>query len=291
MDIRTTLQQGSRLLEEAGIPEPRLTAEVLLAHATKRDRTWLFSHAHETLDGITGVRYNTFLQERTRGKPCQYIIGRQEFYGRDFLLTKDTFIPRPETEYVVEQALRLLPRPGALVDVGCGCGAIAIAIGLEAGSAVRVWGTDISPAAVAVARGNAKRLTARASFMTCDLASAVADHSVDVLVSNPPYIPTTEEKGLPREVRDYEPRIALYAGPDGLDFYRRLIAEAPRVLKPGGCIVFELGYRQVDDVQAMLDERWKDVLVISDLAGLPRVFSARLAAEQPAGTESAAASE
>jgi release factor glutamine methyltransferase len=291
MDIRTTLQQGSRLLEEAGIPEPRLTAEVLLAHATKRDRTWLFSHAHETLDGITGVRYNTFLQERTRGKPCQYIIGRQEFYGRDFLLTKDTFIPRPETEYVVEQALRLLPRPGALVDVGCGCGAIAIAIGLEAGSAVRVWGTDISPAAVAVARGNAKRLTARASFMNCDLASAVADHSVDVLVSNPPYIPTTEEKGLPREVRDYEPRIALYAGPDGLDFYRRLIAEAPRVLKPGGCIVFELGYRQVDDVQAMLDERWKDVLVISDLAGLPRVFSARLAAEQPAGTESAAASE
>ena len=291
MDIRTTLQQGARLLEEAGIPEPRLTAEVLLAHATKRERTWLFGHAEEILDGITGVRYNGFLQDRTRGKPCQYIIGRQEFYGRDFVLTQDVFIPRPETEYVVEQALKLVPRPGAIVDVGCGSGAIAIAVGLEAGAAVRVWGTDISPKAVAVARGNAKRLGARVSFMNCDLASAVADHSVDVLVSNPPYIPTSEEKGLPREVRDFEPRIALFAGPDGLDFYRRLIAEAPRVLKPGGCIVFELGYRQVDDVQAMLDERWKDVLVVSDLAGLPRVFSARLAVEEPAATESAAASE
>jgi len=278
MDIRTALQQGSRLLEEAGISEPRLTAEVLLSYALKRERTWLFAHPEEDLEGIAGVRYNRSLQDRVRGKPCQYIIGRQEFYGRDFLLTQDVFIPRPETEYVVEQALKLSPRPAAILDVGCGSGNIAVTLSLEAGATARVFATDISAAALAVARTNAKRLGARVAFLACDLASAIADRSLDLLVSNPPYIPTTEEPGLPREVREFEPRIALFAGPEGLDVYRKLVAEAPRVLRPGGWIVFELGYRQVDAVCAMLDGRWKDMLVVSDLAGLPRVFVARLSA-------------
>ncbi|MGA2327209.1 MAG: peptide chain release factor N(5)-glutamine methyltransferase [Bryobacteraceae bacterium] len=278
MDIRTALQQGSRLLEEAGISEPRLTAEVLLSHALKRERTWLFAHPEEDLDGIAGTRYNRSLLDRLHGKPCQYIIGRQEFYGRDFLLTQNVFIPRPETEYVVEQALKLSPRPAAILDVGCGSGNIAVTLSLEAGATARVFATDISAAALAVARTNAKRLGARVAFLACDLASAIADRSLDLLVSNPPYIPTTEEPGLPREVREFEPRIALFAGPEGLDVYRKLVAEAPRVLRPGGWIVFELGYRQVDAVCAMLDGRWKDMLVVSDLAGLPRVFVARLSA-------------
>ena len=278
MDIRTALQQGSRLLEEAGISEPRLTAEVLLSHALKRERTWLFAHPEEDLDGIAGTRYNRSLQDRLHGKPCQYIIGRQEFYGRDFLLTQNVFIPRPETEYVVEQALKLSPRPAAILDVGCGSGNIAVTLSLELGAAARVIATDISAAALAVARTNAKRLGARVAFLACDLASAIADRSLELLVSNPPYIPTTEEPGLPREVREFEPRIALFAGPEGLDVYRKLVTEAPRVLRPGGRIVFELGYRQVDAVCAMLDGRWKDMLVVSDLAGLPRVFVARLSA-------------
>jgi release factor glutamine methyltransferase len=278
MDIRTALQQGSRLLEEAGISEPRLTAEVLLSHALKRERTWLFAHPEEDLDGIAGTRYNRSLQDRLHGKPCQYIIGRQEFYGRDFLLTQNVFIPRPETEYVVEQALKLSPRPAVILDVGCGSGNIAVTLSLELGAAARVFATDISVAALAVARTNAKRLGARVAFLACDLASAIADHSLELLVSNPPYIPTTEEPGLPREVREFEPRIALFAGLEGLDSYRKLVAEAPRVLRPGGWIVFELGYRQVDAVCAMLDGRWKDMLVVSDLAGLPRVFVARLSA-------------
>jgi release factor glutamine methyltransferase len=278
MDVRTALQQGSRLLEEAGISEPRLTAEVLLSHALKRERTWLFAHPEEDLDGITGLRYDGFLQDRLHGKPCQYIIGRQEFYGRDFLLTQDVFIPRPETEYVVEQALKLSPRPAAILDVGCGSGNIAVTLSLEAGAPVRVFATDISAAALAVARANAKRLGARVAFLACDLASAIADRSLELLVSNPPYIPTLEEQGLPREIRKFEPRIALFAGPEGLDVYRKLVAEAPRVLRPGGWIVFELGYRQVDAVCAMLDGRWSDVLVVSDLAGLPRVLVARFSA-------------
>jgi release factor glutamine methyltransferase len=278
MNIRTALQQGSRLLEEAGISEPRLTAEVLLSHAQKRDRSWFYGHPEEDLDGIAGVRYNRALQDRLRGKPCQYIIGRQEFYGRDFLLTQDVFIPRPETEYVVEQALKLTPRPVAILDVGCGSGNIAVTLSLELGAPASVIATDISFAAIAVARANAKRLGAQVAFLVCDLASAFADRSLDLLISNPPYIPTVEEQGLPREIREHEPRIALFAGPDGLDVYRKLVAEAPRLLRPGGWIVFELGYRQVDAVNAMLDGRWSDLLVVSDLAGLPRVFVARLSA-------------
>jgi release factor glutamine methyltransferase len=278
MDNRTALQQGSRLLEEAGISEPRLTAEVLLAHALKRERSWLFGHPEEDLDGIAGVRYNRALQDRLRGKPCQYIIGRQEFYGRDFLLTQDVFIPRPETEYVVEQALKLTPRPAAILDVGCGSGNIAVTLSLELGTPAQVIATDISFAAVAVARANARRLGARVAFLVCDLTSAIADRGFDLLISNPPYIPTVEEQGLQREIREHEPRIALFAGPDGLDVYRKLIAEAPRLLRPGGWIVFELGYRQVDAVNAMLDGRWSELLVVSDLAGLPRVFVARFSA-------------
>lgn len=278
MDIRTALQQGSRLLEEAGISEPRLTAEVLLSHALKRDRAWFFGHPEEDLDGVAGVRYNRSLQERLRGKPCQYIIGRQEFYGRDFQLTQDAFIPRPETEYVVEQALKLTPRPTAILDVGCGSGNIAVTLSLELGAPAHVVATDISPAAVAVARANAKRLGAQVAFLVCDLTAAIADRSFDLLISNPPYIPTGEEPGLPREIREHEPRIALFAGPDGLDVYRKLVAEAPRLLRPGGWIVFELGYRQVDAVNDLLDGRWSDLLVVSDLAGLPRVFVARLSA-------------
>lgn len=278
MDIRTALQQGSRLLEEAGISESRLTAEVLLSHALKRERSWLFGHPEEDLNGIAGVRYNRSLQDRLRGRPCQYIIGRQEFYGRDFLLTQDVFIPRPETEYMVEQALKLTPRPVDILDVGCGSGNIAVTLSLELDTPAQVIATDISFAAVAVARANARRLGAQVAFLVCDLGSAIADRSLDLLISNPPYIPTGEEQGLQREIREHEPRIALFAGPEGLDAYHRLVAEAPRLLRPGGWIVFELGYRQVDAVNAMLDGRWSELLVVSDLAGLPRVFVARFSA-------------
>ena len=141
-----------------------------------------------------------------------------------------------------------------------------------------VYATHISVAALAVARENARRLGARVDFLACDLASAIADHGLDLLVSNPPYIPAEEEAGLPREVREHEPRGALYAGPEGLDAYRSLIADAPRLPRPGGWLVVELGYRQVDAVRAMLDARWSEVSVVSDLAGLPRVLAARLPA-------------
>lgn len=277
MDVRTAIHQASRLFEEADIAAPRLTAEVLLAHALKRERSWLFSHSDEDLDGVAGSRYNRSVQDRLHGKPTQYILGRQEFYGRDFTLTPDVFIPRPETEYVVEQALKLAPRPGVVADVGCGSGAIAVTLYLESGANLQVTAADISPNAVRVARENARRMGARVSFAVSDLTSSFQDGSLDMVVSNPPYIPLPEEDGLPREVRDYEPRIALFAGPEGLDAYQKLIEDARRVLKPGGWVVFELGYRQLDAVHQMLDHRWSDVEAVTDLAGLPRVFAARWA--------------
>jgi release factor glutamine methyltransferase len=276
MDLRTALQQGSRLLEEAGVSAPRLTAEVLLAHALKRERAWLYGHPEAELDGVVWLHYGRYLHERLAGKPTQYITGRQEFYGREFRVTPDVFIPRPETEHVVETSLKLAPAAARILDVGCGSGAIAATLSLELNACV--FATDISVAALAVARENARRLGARVAFLACDLASAVADHSLDLLVSNPPYIPADEKAGLPREVREHEPRAALFAGPEGLDAYRSLVADAPRLLRPGGWLVLELGYRQVDAVRALLDARWDEVRVISDLAGLPRVLAARFPA-------------
>jgi release factor glutamine methyltransferase len=277
MDIRTALQQGCRLLEDGGVSAPRLTAEVLLAHALSRERPYLYSHPEDELDGQAWLHYGRYLHERLRGTPTQYITHCQEFFGREFLVTDAVFIPRPETEHVVETAVRLAPPDARIVDVGCGSGAIAATLDLELKDAF-VCATDISLAALAVARENARRLNARVAFVACDLASAIADHSLDLVVSNPPYIPIEEQPGLPREVRDHEPSTALFAGPGGLDVYARLVPEAARLLRPGGAIVFELGYRQVDAVRAMLGARWTEVEVVSDLAGLPRVLAARLPA-------------
>ncbi|HOL71624.1 MAG TPA: peptide chain release factor N(5)-glutamine methyltransferase [Bryobacteraceae bacterium] len=276
MDIRTALQRGSRLLEEAAIPAARLTAEVLLSRVLQRERAWLYGHPEELLDDAARAHYDHFLHERLQGKPTQYITGVQEFYGREFLVTPDVFIPRPETEHVVETALRLAPRAESVLDVGCGSGAIAVTLSLELGPRACVFATDASLAAIGVARANAARLGAAVAFIACDLSSTIASRSLDLLVSNPPYIPAWEEAGLPREVREFEPRAALFAGPEGLDAYRKLAADGARVLRPGGWMILELGYRQVDAVRAMLNERWGELEVVPDLAGLPRVLAARL---------------
>ncbi len=276
MNIRTALLQASRRLEAAGIPAPRLTAEVLLAHVAGRERAWFYSHPEQEIDSAMERRWQDLLRRRIAGVPTQYLTGTQEFYGRGFRVTPDVFIPRPETEHVVAAALEIAPPDGRYLDVGAGSGAVAVTLALERPLA-RVAAAELSAAALCVARDNARRLGARVDFFLGDLTSAVAPASLDLLVSNPPYIPEEEELGLQREVRDHEPRLALFAGPQGLDAYKRLATDAARIVRPGGAIVFELGYRQVEPVRAMLDARWGAVRVISDLAGLPRVLVARLA--------------
>ncbi|MCW5977983.1 MAG: peptide chain release factor N(5)-glutamine methyltransferase [Bryobacteraceae bacterium] len=274
MTIATALRQGEQLLAEGGVAAPRLTAEVLLAHAMGCGRAYFYGHPEQELTQIQWLHFGRYLHERLRGKPSQYITCRQEFYGRPFRVTQAVMIPRPETEHLVETAIRLGRRAATVVDAGCGSGAIAVTLQLELRT--RVLATDISAEALAVASENARRLAAAIDFLRCDLVSAVADASVDLLVSNPPYVPLTEKDALQREVRDWEPPVALFGGPEGLDFYRRLAAEGARILRPGGWLMVEMGIRQLQPIREMLGTDWTEVRVSDDLAGLPRVLAARL---------------
>jgi release factor glutamine methyltransferase len=274
MTILTALLQGTKLLEEEAISAPRLTAEVLLTHALQHERSYLYAHPEEELSEIAWIHYGRYLHERMKGKPTQYITGRQEFYGRDFHVTSDVLIPRPETEHLVEAAISRIHPHDVVVDVGTGSGAIAISLALE--TAAHTFATDISTAALGVAQANSQHLSANVGFLACDLLDAFRDQSINVLVSNPPYVPRTDQPGLQREVRDYEPHVALFAGPTGLEIYERLIVEAARVLRPHGWLLLELGYNSLDPVRAMLEYGWSDIDVIADLAGFPRVLAVRL---------------
>ncbi len=274
MTIQTALVQGTKLLEEGAIAAPRLTAEVLLAHATRRDRTYLYAHSDEELREVSWIHYGRYLHERLKGRPTQYITGVQEFYGREFRVTPDVLIPRPETEHLIEAALKRAAPGATVLDVGTGSGAIAAILALELADA-RVFATDVSERALRVASANASRLGARVAFAEGDLASCIRNASIDLLVTNPPYVPATDRDGLQREVRDYEPHVALFAGPTGLEIYERLIADARRVLRPGSWLLMELGYNSLVPVQAMLDAAWTEIAVEHDLAGLPRVLAAR----------------
>jgi release factor glutamine methyltransferase len=274
MTVQAALLQGTKLLEEGGIAAPRLTAEVLLAHALRRDRTYLYGYPEHELSEVEWIHYGRYLHERLAGKPTQYITGRQEFYGREFRVTRDVLIPRPETEHVVEAALELAADARRILDVGAGSGALAVTLQLE--TKARIAATDISPAALRVAMKNAVRLNAVVDFLACDLSSAIAARSMDLVVSNPPYVPLSDAAGLQREVRDYEPAMALFAGPTGFEIYDRLIADAARVLASGGWLMVELGFGAHERVKAMLDDRWQNVTIRPDLAGIPRVLTARL---------------
>jgi len=274
MTANTALLQGARLLEDAAIAVPRLTAEVLLAHALRHDRAYLFAHPEQELSDIEWLHYGRYLHARMQGKPTQYITGRQEFYGREFRVTPDVLIPRPETEHVVETALRLAPPAPRILDVGCGSGILAVTLRLETGG--RAWATDISAAAIRVAVQNAQKLAATVGFVNCDLMSAVADRSMDLIVSNPPYVPLGDQAGLQAEVRDWEPHAALFAGPTGLEIYTRLIRDAERVLRPGGWLTVELGFHTHERVAAMLSDVWEAAETVPDLAGIPRVLAARI---------------
>ncbi len=272
MNIGTALLQGQRLLDDARISAPRLTAEVLLGHAIGCERAWLYAHSDEELREVWWIHYGRYLHERMQGKPTQYITGRQEFYGREFHVTPAVLIPRPETEHSIEAALAL--GGSMILDIGTGSGAIGITLSLETGA--RVVCTDVSEAAVRVAAKNALGLASSAQFIVCDLGSALASGAFDLVVCNPPYVPGADKEGVQREVRDYEPHVALFGGPDGLEIYRRLIPEAARLLKPGGHLVMEIGYLAADAVGAMLGE-WTDVETKPDLAGIPRVIIAKRA--------------
>lgn len=270
MDIGTALIEGARALEQESIAVPRLTAEVLLCHVLGCERAYLFAHPERQLSEAERNAFDYYLNARLDGKPTQYITGKQEFFGREFRVSPDVLIPRPETEHVIEAALPLGAR--RVLDVGSGSGILAVTLQLETGA--ETWGSDISLPSLRVAAENARRLGAQVHWVACDLAAAFAPGSMDLIVSNPPYVPLKDEAGLQREVRDWEPRAALFGGPTGLEIYGRLVEDATRVLRAGGWLVVELGFGASERVAAMV-RRWTEVRVMPDLAGIPRVLAAQ----------------
>ena len=296
IDVRTALKRGIAELRDANVPSYTLAAELLLLHVLGRDRAWLYAHPEELVPGLDAHRFLSLILRRARGEPTQYITGKQEFWGLEFEITPDVLIPRPETEHVIEVSLDRLavreilagrkPTLGGeglhIVDVGTGSGCIAVALAKELPGA-RILATDISPAALAVARRNASRhaFSNGIRFVECDLlhdatiSDAATSGSFDLVVSNPPYVGRKEKESLMREVRDHEPELALYGGEEGYELYAGLIAQAARALKPGGLLVLELGHNSLPAAQPLLDPpHWTNVAVTKDLAGIDRVIAA-----------------
>jgi release factor glutamine methyltransferase len=288
--VREVLRQGITRLRQADVPSFTLAAELLLLHVTGRDRTWLYAHPEEILPAETAAAFFALVVRRSEGEPTQHLTGKQEFWGLEFQVTPDVLIPRPETEHLVEVALDRLAvrelragRPpkltGAgltLVDVGTGSGCVAAALAKELPSAI-FYASDISKAALEVARQNAARLgfTNRIRFLESHLLDAFLPIKFDLIISNPPYIGRREAASLPREVREHEPETALFGGEEGYELYGALVAQAQIFLKPGGLLVLELGHDSLPAVQPLLETpAWTNLGVTNDLAGIPRVISA-----------------
>ncbi|HVB33077.1 MAG TPA: peptide chain release factor N(5)-glutamine methyltransferase [Patescibacteria group bacterium] len=282
MNFREALKQGIGRLRAAGVASPVLAAELLLMHVAGASRAWLYVHIDDPLDPAAAERYFDLVGQRAAGAPTQYLTGHQEFWGLDFEVTPDVLIPRPETEHIVEVALERIgqqrSREALLVaDVGTGSGCLAVALARELPQA-RVFATDISLAALAVARRNAERhgVAGRLLFVASDILSSFRPRSFDLVVSNPPYVGRREATSLAREIREHEPGKALFAGEEGIEVYPLLVAQAMDCLCPAGVLVVELGYGVSERVMTLLDSAdWRDIGVTSDLAGIPRVLAAR----------------
>ncbi len=263
---------------QRGVDAPRLTAELLLASALGCDRVRLYLDFDKPLGEPELARYRALVKRRAEGEPTAYLVGAREFFGRRFQVDARVLVPRPETELLVEAALAALPEGGAALDLGAGSGAVAVSLALGRPGA-RVTAVDLSAEALEVARANAAALGAAVELLAGDLfAPLPAGARFDVIASNPPYVPTGELAGLQREVRR-EPRLALDGGPDGLAVLRRIVAEAPRWLSPGGALLLEMHESHLEALPALcLAAGFAAAEARRDLAGLPRLTVARMAA-------------
>jgi len=290
------------MLSTSQTPSHELASELLLMHVLGCDRAYLYTHPELQLPEAATRRYLELVDERSTGKPTQYITGHQEFWGLDFEVTPDVLIPRPETEHVVEAVLELAGSarvpcaslragppalasspPGVslrIVDVGTGSGCIAVALASEF-PVFELFAIDVSPAALGIARCNAARLgyADRVTFIEGDLLTPVLGAELagtfDFVVSNPPYVALDELDSVQREVREFEPRLAWGGLEDSGAIYHRLFSQALEVLKPGGHVVVEIGYTMHDKVLTLLGDGWTDREVRPDLSGIPRVVTAR----------------
>jgi release factor glutamine methyltransferase len=286
VQLKQTLAEAVTRLTSNHVPSPRMNAELLLMFTLGCDRAYLYAHPERDLRADEATRYQVALSERMRGVPTQYIAGHQEFWGMDLIVTPAVLIPRPETEHVIETVLELaaVSRPGSqeglshtirVVDVGTGSGCIALALARELRHAA-LHATDISPGALEVARINAARhqLEARIQFRETDLLLGFEENFSDFIVSNPPYVGESEEDEVQLEVRKFEPRNAVFAGPTGLETIARLIPQANAALQPGGWLVMEISGTIVEGVEPLL-YGWEEIRIVNDLQGIPRVVAAR----------------
>ncbi|HEX2491672.1 MAG TPA: peptide chain release factor N(5)-glutamine methyltransferase [Blastocatellia bacterium] len=283
--IAEALKEASEHLRAASVPNDLLDAQTLLAEAIGKDRSYLIINFNQQISEDVLSKYQTMVSRRAAGEPLQYITGHQEFFGLDFEVTSDVLIPRPETELIVEETIRLVQQnriarsvPPLIIDVGAGSGCIAVTLARELGDA-RLIASDISMPALRVARRNAARhaLDNRVGFVASDLLDAFAEKSfADFILSNPPYVSNVEIPTLQREVRDWEPQVALTDSNDGLSIYRRLLKDASSRLKPGGYLICEMGYTQSERISAMVDrEVWGEARLLEDLQGIPRTIVLR----------------
>ncbi|HEY1272878.1 MAG TPA: peptide chain release factor N(5)-glutamine methyltransferase [Terriglobales bacterium] len=281
--LNTALTSAIDRLTAAKVGSPRLNAEVLLMFTLSCERAYLYAHPERELTADEHSRYDQALSAREQGVPSQYITGHQEFWGIDLIVSPAVLIPRPETEHVIETVLELtrerrVPSPGSrlnLADVGTGSGCIALALAKELAEA-EIHATEISPAALEIAEANAARLqfAHRIQFHDADLLTGLPPNFFDFVVSNPPYVGNSEEDQVQLEVRKFEPRNAVFAGPSGLEVIENLIPAALAALKPGGWLVMEISGAIVEGVKQLLS-RWDKVRIVSDLQGIPRVAAAQ----------------
>jgi release factor glutamine methyltransferase len=282
LTLRETLAYAVCRLTAAKAPSPRMNAEMLLMFTLGCDRAYLYSHPERQLTDEEQHRYAEVLTQRGRGVPAQYITGHQEFWGMDLVVTPAVLIPRPETEHVIETVLKLQAGGGTgptptlrLVDAGTGSGCIALALAKDLPEA-EIHATDISSAALEIARANAARLQleSRVHFHLADLLQGFEPCTFDFVVSNPPYVGESEKDQVQLEVRKFEPRQAVFAGPTGLEVISCLIQQARVALKPGGWLVMEISGTIAEGVKRLM-AGWNDVQVTNDLQGIPRVLTGR----------------
>jgi len=282
MQLKQAVDSANELFVANDVPSPRLNAELLVMFVLGRERSFLYSHPEYQLTPDEQSQYDEVTAQRARGCPTQYITGHQEFWGLDLLVSPAVLIPRPETEHVVETVLELVKEHPAdpaeklrMVDVGTGSGAIALALASELPQA-EIHACDISEDALEIASVNAARLALDrlVHFRQSDLLAAYAGRQFDFVVSNPPYVGESEADKVQKQVREFEPKVAVFSGTEGMEIYRRLMPQAHEALKPGGWLVTEIGFSAEEKVKELL-KGWNDVQVAADLQGIPRVIAAR----------------
>jgi len=269
------LRDARRRLDEAGIEDAALEAEVLLRHVLALDRAHLFAHIDDDVEESALSAFQRLVDRRLTHEPAAYIVGHREFYGLDFETTPAALIPRPETELLVEEALRLAPDgPFVVADVGTGCGAIAVALATRLPQAT-VYAMDDSPSALALAGRNAARfgVSDRVRLLRGDLLDSLPE-PVDLIVANLPYVKTADWEALPPEIRDHEPRAALDAGTTGTEVLERLLRVAPSHLRPAGRLLAEIAWDEGERLLAVARACVPEarVAIIADLGGLDRVI-------------------